>query len=355
MGIGATELHFILQEHLYRPISGEIVTIGKQSISLPPTSLAHLLGVYGLRPKTQSVGVNQADQHLAGASMDDQSFFDSFTTCRVHSADISPYEGATHVFDICGEVPAELRNRFDFVFDGGSLDNVFDPVRMLSNMAIMTKPGGRMFITAWSNSHPTAYAKITPDWLMDYCAVNEFADCKLYIVQYQSVFDDPEDVRPMSVWQYSPLVEYSGMIGYECSSIITRQPLQIYAILEKGTASTNERTAVQKHYRGDQTEPYLASIGRFNRSSRPPFTPFFTDPPLPPISSLGTVKLLGHFLVPGLPQPAKITIPEYVPPPAEPEPTPPAESEPAPQAGPGNAPQAEPVHIPQGRPFKGTA
>lgn len=322
MGIGGTEFHFLLQEHLYRPISGEIVTIGKQSISLAPEFLAHVLDQYGLQPKTQSVGINQADQHLAGASMDDQSFFDAFTTCRVHSADISPYEGATHVFDICGEVPAELRNRFDFVFDGGSLDNVFDPVRMLSNMAIMTKPGGRIFITAWSNSHPTAYAKITPDWLMDYCAVNEFADCKLYIVQYRSVFDDPEDVRPISVWQYSPLVEYSGMIGYECSSIITRQPLQIYAILEKGTASTNDRRAVQKHYRGDQTEPYLTSIRRFNRSSRPPFTPLFTDPPLPPISSLGTVKLLGHFQVPELPEPEKITIPVHVPPPAEPEPTP---------------------------------
>src|SRR5262249_34097122 len=121
------------------------------------------------------------NHHLPGStSVLDSSFFRAFTDARYFVADISEYECADFIFDVCGEVPKELIGRFDFIIDGGSLDNVFDPLAMVRNMTKMLRPNGRMFIYAWSNTFPSAYVKITPDWIMDYCTVNEFEDAKVY-------------------------------------------------------------------------------------------------------------------------------------------------------------------------------
>ena len=79
-------------------------------------------------------------------AISDESFFGAFSTANYEVADISPYEAADYIFDICEGVPDDMIGQFDFIVDGGSLDNVFDPLSMLRNMAKMLKPGGRMFV-----------------------------------------------------------------------------------------------------------------------------------------------------------------------------------------------------------------
>ena len=59
--------------------------------------------------------------------MTDRALFKSFSTCSVSAVDISDYEGAEIILDLCSDVPEEFHNRFDFIIDAGSLDNIFDP------------------------------------------------------------------------------------------------------------------------------------------------------------------------------------------------------------------------------------
>jgi hypothetical protein len=298
MGISIETLQFLLHEHRYKPITGDLLTIGKQAIPIPPETLISLIEQYGLPVRSREFAFDTANQHGGQSKLiSDKSFFASFSDCRVWSADISDYECADHIFDICGKVPRRLRGRFQFVIDGGSLDNVFDPFRMLSNMTEMLAPGGRMLLYAWSNSHPTAYAKVTPDWLMDYFAVNEFADCKVYPVEYPHLRRSPQD-GPLFItaYHYDPYVIYSGQAGYECSSIFSELPLQTHCIAEKGTNSTSQRTAVQKHYRGAAIEPYLGAAHRFRSSPRPLFeSPISIDFSGRSISDYDTVKSVARW------------------------------------------------------------
>jgi hypothetical protein len=48
MGIGRFELEFLLHEHKYRPIAGEVLTIGKQAIALNPEQVWDLLRSQGV-------------------------------------------------------------------------------------------------------------------------------------------------------------------------------------------------------------------------------------------------------------------------------------------------------------------
>jgi hypothetical protein len=271
LGIDSRVFEFLLHEHCYKPISGKVLTIGRQAVIMTPDVILSTIKKFGLQPRSKTFELDETNTHRTSDDViSDQSLFRSFSDCSLLTADISPYEGADFVFDICDRIPYKLRGRFDFIIDGGSLDNVFDPFRMLQNMTKMLSPSGRLLLFAWSNSFPTAYVKVSPDWIMDYFAVNEFADCKVYPVEFPHLVGD-NSRRYITVFNYDPQVVYSGQIGYECSSINSERPLQTYCIAEKATGSTHSRSAVQKHYRSGKTEPYLSSIARFKASRRPLF------------------------------------------------------------------------------------
>lgn len=61
---------------------------------------------------------------------------------RVDSLDFSNYEQATIVHDINDPVPQNLKNRFSCVFDGGTLEHVFDFPRAMRNAMEMVAVGG---------------------------------------------------------------------------------------------------------------------------------------------------------------------------------------------------------------------
>lgn len=65
----------------------------------------------------------------------------------IESMDFSGYEGATILHDLNKPVPNELEGQFDFIFDGGTLEHVFNIPVALESVFRMLKPGGR-FVSA---------------------------------------------------------------------------------------------------------------------------------------------------------------------------------------------------------------
>ncbi|MDR0809925.1 MAG: methyltransferase domain-containing protein [Gemmobacter sp.] len=66
---------------------------------------------------------------------------------EMESMDFSDYEGATILHDLNKPVPEALHGQFDFIFDGGTIEHVFDVPQALRNAFLMLKPGGR-FVSA---------------------------------------------------------------------------------------------------------------------------------------------------------------------------------------------------------------
>ncbi|NVK14916.1 MAG: class I SAM-dependent methyltransferase [Rhodobacteraceae bacterium] len=65
----------------------------------------------------------------------------------MEAMDFSDYEGATLLHDLNRPVPAELEGQFSLIFDGGTLEHVFNVPMALETVFRMLKPGGR-FVSA---------------------------------------------------------------------------------------------------------------------------------------------------------------------------------------------------------------
>jgi len=286
MGIDGLAARMILAEHRFRPITGTVLTIGRQSIGLTADQMDHLLAVT-VTPKragasyavdNATVGVSREKPYIT-----QESFFGAFCNATVLSLDVSAYEQADIVCDLQGRVPWKYKGVADFIYNGSCLDNIFDPAAAMRNMSRLLKPNGRVYHYEQGNSHPTAYVKFSADWFMDFYALNEFLDCKTYIVDKPNSLGVPL-VRPvelprrsdfdMIVYNYNPYVEHATGVGYDCSSVEAFSRYEIHCIAEKAHHSRNDRVPIQKHYRVDDWHKTVCtdSAKRFLHSSRPLFT-----------------------------------------------------------------------------------
>jgi hypothetical protein len=60
----------------------------------------------------------------------------------LESLDFSAIEGAEHVHDLSVPVGADLKNRFDLIYDGGTTEHVFDIAQSFRNVDAMLTEGG---------------------------------------------------------------------------------------------------------------------------------------------------------------------------------------------------------------------
>ncbi|MEQ9041209.1 MAG: hypothetical protein RIE24_23005 [Silicimonas sp.] len=66
---------------------------------------------------------------------------------EIETMDFSPYEGAGVIHDLNDAAPKPLEKKFDFIFDGGTIEHVFNVPVALASMFRMLKVGGR-FVSA---------------------------------------------------------------------------------------------------------------------------------------------------------------------------------------------------------------
>ncbi|WP_300547345.1 methyltransferase domain-containing protein [Roseovarius sp.] len=66
---------------------------------------------------------------------------------EIEALDFSDYEGADVIHDLNRKPTKKLENKFDLIFDGGTLEHVFNVPMALEGVFRMLKPGGR-FVSA---------------------------------------------------------------------------------------------------------------------------------------------------------------------------------------------------------------
>ena len=77
----------------------------------------------------------------------------------------------------------KLKNKFDILIDGGSMDNCFDPVSFLKNIVQMLKPNGRAILGNHFFQQPGAYLAFSPEYYYSYFSINNFKDVKVFVIQ----------------------------------------------------------------------------------------------------------------------------------------------------------------------------
>jgi SAM-dependent methyltransferase len=138
MGIDINAAKFLVSARKRGTEFGEVLMIGRQDLNVYPAKLRQVLAQAGL--PTEQFAPGAADTGFA------EPLFQSLGAKKVFSLDASAFEGADFVHDLNRPVGDELKQRFDLVYDGGTLEHVFNFPVALQNCMEMLRPGGS-FIT----------------------------------------------------------------------------------------------------------------------------------------------------------------------------------------------------------------
>ena len=257
----------IFHEHLYRSLPESILSIGKQRVNFTPEEAVKIAKYCGIK-KTPNPGGLALETGLitirSGADknrISDHALLSIAGVKNISSLDISDYEGAEVIHDITKPVPKSLVNAFEFVCDGGTSDNVFDPAISQRNLAAITKPFGRLVATNMASNHQTPYVIFNPVWFLDYFIVNKFIDCKVYICVFK-------DMQNWNVFTYD--FEYLATNPDRLLNIETPYRTLAIVLAEKGEDSTENQTPTQWQYRSDADKAiYIDNLKYIQNSTRP--------------------------------------------------------------------------------------
>ena len=115
-----------------------VATLGRQTIyDIDGNSLKKCARTFGLQ-----VSDDQAAEILHGSEGFADGIYRWLGAKTIHSYDLSGYEGATHTWDMNQALPPEMTGGYDFVFDGGTLEHVFDYPFALREALTLPRVGG---------------------------------------------------------------------------------------------------------------------------------------------------------------------------------------------------------------------
>lgn len=108
-----------------------------------------MLRKHGLRPRQSK---SEFRRQLGWQVWADP-LFKLLGACEVEAIDASDYQGASVIHDLNEPIPPELHERFDVVFDCGTLEHVFNvPVALKSYME-MVRVGGHLILVLPANNY----------------------------------------------------------------------------------------------------------------------------------------------------------------------------------------------------------
>jgi SAM-dependent methyltransferase len=147
MGIDRDVAEFLLHAHSMDVSFKSTLMIGRQTLYASRGELSHVLNGHN-RPVTA-----EARLKFQGST---SSYAEEFLSClgaqKIDSMDFSEFEGATITHDLNRPIPDHLNQKFDVVFDGGSLEHVFDVRTGFRNIMSMVRVGGHFLGVSPANS-----------------------------------------------------------------------------------------------------------------------------------------------------------------------------------------------------------
>jgi len=264
MGITKQVVKALLAENNFKKISGDWLSFGRQTINI---SIHDLIDICG-NADINGLPFDSSTRHGKGSRVSDSAFLEKIFDIQYQTADKSSYEGANIVIDLLQPVDSTLENRYDFIYTGGCLDNVFSPADLIKNSSKMLKVGGRVMHFECASGLLGAFTYLTAEWFMSYYAANNFADCKVYVLAQtkpgRNRFDYDTDI-----FNYSHEYTRSEDFDYFKSAQATCGIYYILTLAEKGLNSTSDKFPDQLQYIDNNSLDWQTKAAEYSSSKRP--------------------------------------------------------------------------------------
>ncbi|OGZ69848.1 MAG: hypothetical protein A3D44_03035 [Candidatus Staskawiczbacteria bacterium RIFCSPHIGHO2_02_FULL_42_22] len=189
MGLLRRHLYLLAAEHKKYPMTGDVLTLGQQSVHAPLNEVMSLFKQQDVFLKELPAGFDTKNKipDWKGTK------YGHYTNCqavamllgaqKVYAADVSTYENPDIVMDFSLPVDKKYYNAFDVILDVGTLEHIFDISTALENIRLMTKPGGIIILGTWtSGAINHGFYQICPTLFYDYFTKNSFDDINCFML-----------------------------------------------------------------------------------------------------------------------------------------------------------------------------
>ncbi len=262
MGFNSWTTHMILasnKEKAFR--KGSPFGIGgRQSVFLTPDQIQDLALLYGFS-KDSLTGLFDEDSIDTDTlrtrnSILDSSYIKNLIGMETFSFDATDYENAGLILDLNKPFDAQLKpselNKFDGLFDGGCLDNVWNPAQSQMNLASLLDSGGRIVNWVSASNWPGAFCMVSCEWLLSFYAINGFRNIRVY--WFHPISDDSNWPNlSAEVWRFNPnFTRRPDYNPYEAALKESSHPGFVLAVAEVGEKKlpTEWEMPMQSHYLG---------------------------------------------------------------------------------------------------------
>jgi len=240
----------ILKEHKYRPINGDILLIGRQTVNLTVANALELIRSEGITPR-DSYQV-ELDSSTVGSEttgyITDRCFFAMFSSAGVIALDVSDYEDAEIIHDLNIELPEKYFGIADFIFNGSCLDNLFDPATAIKSISKMLRPQGRVIHLEHGSPIQSSFLCYSPEWFFDYYAFTDYADCQIYVCSFGASLQNSWIVNRWFPFEGSADSLKPTLLNMGVGDFVN------IVIAEKSETSSDVKTPIQCHYRFFQND-----------------------------------------------------------------------------------------------------
>lgn len=200
MGIakGAYSLLCELKRDFPQLMQGKILQLGRQTTYVDLNKIRQISSQFGIEIQENTL-IGSSEE--AKGPVSDGTLFQSLGFNSVESMDYSDYESPTHVHDLNLPVPGKFHEQYDAIFDGGTLEHVFNFSESLKNVFRLLKVGGIVIHASPSSNHVDhGFYMFSPTIFYDYYLSNGFEIIKSYIFEYER----RHDAKPWLIYDYRP-------------------------------------------------------------------------------------------------------------------------------------------------------
>lgn len=227
---------------------GRTLTLGRQQLFFDPASLESSLRAHQVAP--------EKIQEFSEAARNDgmsESFFKMLGASEVASMDYSSYEGASIQHDLNQPIPDSLREGFDIVFDGGTLEHVFHFPQALRNAMELVCLGGRLIIsTPMNNMSGHGFYQFSPELFYNVLSAGNGFEIEMMVAHELSPAGRCFDVADPSAVQSRVLLTNSWPVILFVSAVRR----QVKPIFEK----TPQQTDYQRAWNSKSTQTGKAQV-----------------------------------------------------------------------------------------------
>lgn len=198
MGIAKGALSLLFELKTTTDLKGAVCELGRQTTYVTTDQIGRVAKKFGfdVTGDTTPPGVFDYVE-----SVDDIQLFRALGFDVVESVDYSDYEEANHILDFNIPITQEFHERYDVIFDGGTLEHIFNFPECLKNIYRMLKPGGLVIHLSPSSNHVDhGFYMFSPTVFHDYYAANNYEIVRSFLIEYEPA----HDTRPWIIYDYKP-------------------------------------------------------------------------------------------------------------------------------------------------------